>query len=223
MATPLDQWYQTLSSRRVDLVGDYAGTELFLIDGNSLLLQAFSDPLLDFQGDSFQLFHAVYTVELFLKKLLDRRCRFEVVFFDDHEFLSIPARINETDKWKFIVARPAIIRHLQKNLVETVPICQYPSILSPGFLQYLQNIGIYFVMAHDGARCDDHAKRIIRFSLRWFVSQGWNIALMNTVDFQDTKVNREHVEYSFYLSTIGYQHSAGRSSTPFFDIFSLTS
>lgn len=31
--------YQALSSRRVDLIGDYAGNELFLIEGDSLLLE----------------------------------------------------------------------------------------------------------------------------------------------------------------------------------------
>lgn len=31
--------YKDLSSRRVDLIGDYAGDELFLIEGDSLLLR----------------------------------------------------------------------------------------------------------------------------------------------------------------------------------------
>ena len=42
--------YQRLSARRVDLVGDYAGNELFLLEGDSLLLNCLSDPLLDFDG-----------------------------------------------------------------------------------------------------------------------------------------------------------------------------
>ena len=40
--------YGKLSVRRVDLVGDYAGQELFLLEGDSLLLRCFSDPDLDF-------------------------------------------------------------------------------------------------------------------------------------------------------------------------------
>lgn len=40
--------YGRLSARRVDLVGDYAGQELFLLEGDSLLLRIFSDPKLDF-------------------------------------------------------------------------------------------------------------------------------------------------------------------------------
>ena len=42
--------YGRKSARRVDLVGDYAGKELFLLDGDSLLLKCFSDPQLDFDG-----------------------------------------------------------------------------------------------------------------------------------------------------------------------------
>ena len=42
--------YGQTSSRRVDLVGDYAGKELFLLEGDSLLLHCFNDPRLDFGG-----------------------------------------------------------------------------------------------------------------------------------------------------------------------------
>ena len=42
--------YDKLLSRRLDLVGDYAGRERFLIEGDSLLLQCFSDSKIDFEG-----------------------------------------------------------------------------------------------------------------------------------------------------------------------------
>jgi hypothetical protein len=43
-------WYGRLQSRRVDLVGDYAGNEYFIIDGDSLLRHCFTDPRIDFKG-----------------------------------------------------------------------------------------------------------------------------------------------------------------------------
>ena len=49
--------YKKLLSTRVDLVGDYAGTELFLIEGDSLLLRCFDDASLDF-NPGLQLLHA---------------------------------------------------------------------------------------------------------------------------------------------------------------------
>ena len=41
-------WYKSISSRRVDLIGDYAGSEIFLVEFDSLLLQCFSNPKLNF-------------------------------------------------------------------------------------------------------------------------------------------------------------------------------
>ncbi|KAL9598464.1 MAG: hypothetical protein Q9179_003906 [Wetmoreana sp. 5 TL-2023] len=44
----LMDWYRQLPTRRVDLVGDYAGQELFIVEGDGLLLQCFDDPALNF-------------------------------------------------------------------------------------------------------------------------------------------------------------------------------
>lgn len=44
--------YNSLPARRVDLVGDYAGEELFVIEGDSILLECFQEPGLDFDGAS---------------------------------------------------------------------------------------------------------------------------------------------------------------------------
>lgn len=49
----LGDWYMSLSSTVIDLVGDYAGKELFLIEGDSLVLQCFDDSKLDFKGIYF--------------------------------------------------------------------------------------------------------------------------------------------------------------------------
>ena len=46
--------YAELPARRVDLVGDYAGSELFLVEGDSLLLKCWSDLKLDFQCKIFE-------------------------------------------------------------------------------------------------------------------------------------------------------------------------
>ena len=43
-------WYESLRPRILDLVSDYAGRELFLIEGDSLLLDCFNDERIDFEG-----------------------------------------------------------------------------------------------------------------------------------------------------------------------------
>lgn len=62
-------WYGKLPARRVDLVGDYAGQELFVVEGDGLLLRCFDDPKIDFTGMSIAL---VQTLATFLSF---RRCR----------------------------------------------------------------------------------------------------------------------------------------------------
>ena len=44
------KWYNDLNPRYVDLVSDYAGREVFLIEGDSMLLDCFADGLIDFEG-----------------------------------------------------------------------------------------------------------------------------------------------------------------------------
>jgi hypothetical protein len=46
----LEQWHNEIFEYNVNLIGDYAGNELFLIEGDSLLRHCFADSTLDFQG-----------------------------------------------------------------------------------------------------------------------------------------------------------------------------
>lgn len=46
----LSAWHQQLYPVRIDLVGDYAGQELFFIEGDSLLRLAFGDARIDMDG-----------------------------------------------------------------------------------------------------------------------------------------------------------------------------
>lgn len=43
-------WYDKLRPIFIDLVGDYAGKELFMIEGDSLLRHCFTDERIDFDG-----------------------------------------------------------------------------------------------------------------------------------------------------------------------------
>ena len=199
--------YRKLQSRRVDLVGDYAGNELFIIDGDSLLLRSFSDPRLDFDP-GFQLLHAVYNVEQVLQHLARRKCNFHVVFFRGSKTVCVPSTATKATTAKFLLARAAIIRHLQANLPATYPdikIEEFPSYASPEFGQYLSHQAPYFVMAHDGAEATqrkgkhvpvgDNSAEIqlnanrapLREMILFFIDQGYNVALLNGLEFRDTK------------------------------------
>lgn len=189
MAGGLSDWYGSLYSRTVDLVGDYAGAELFLVEGDSLLLEAFSDPHLDFKDGSFQLLHATFNVEAFLKRLVVRKCNFHVAFFDDHEDLCVPSSANEVHRAKYLLARAAIIRHLQQNVSEqAIPVHVFPTLTEPKFLEYLKDTGCYFVMCHDGTDAEAEAKAQFQWMIHFIIQRGWNIALTNGLECHDTKV-----------------------------------
>lgn len=47
-------WYDSSRPMFIDLVGDYAGKELFLVEGDSLLRECFEDNRIDFECESWQ-------------------------------------------------------------------------------------------------------------------------------------------------------------------------
>ncbi|KAK8167643.1 DEAD/DEAH box helicase-like protein [Phyllosticta citrichinensis] len=188
--------YRNVSSRRVDLVGDYAGSEPFLVAGDSLLLECFSDDLLDFQ-DGYQMLHAAWLVERFLSNLNQRKCNFDLVFFDDHEHLCIPSHTTGPAAAKYLLARAVILRHLQANLARAssdIKLLVFPSIHSSAFSAALTSSGYMFVMMNDGAAdgclCEDHErdKAILRTAIFDILDRGYNVALTNELEWRDTKV-----------------------------------
>ncbi|KAI7417662.1 P-loop containing nucleoside triphosphate hydrolase protein, partial [Hortaea werneckii] len=200
--------YRRLLSRRVDLVGDYAGDELFLIEGDSMLLRCFSDDKLDFHP-GLQLLHAVYNVEHLLSNLVRRKCNFHIVFFDSNRGLCVPPTASDEDACKYYLARSAIIRHMQATLPTSNPnvkINVFTTYDSPDFRSYLATSGPYFVMMHDGAqpekRTGKHisaedevtenspiAQRVgFRRMVLQFIGSGYNVALVNGLEWRDTKV-----------------------------------
>ncbi|KAL3468094.1 DEAD/DEAH box helicase [Aspergillus heterothallicus] len=210
-ADDLQKWFESLDSRTLDLVGDYAGDELFLIEGDSLLLQCFSDSALDF-STGLPLLHATSIVEKFLASLHRRRCVFHVVFFTDHSRVCIPAH-SSAGLWpKYLLSREVILQHLMQNLKKSssrIQIECFDNYLCPEFQQYLRVAGAYFVMCHDGTTTttkgaspipssttedDDEKstkqppKRMLRRMIQWFVSQGYNISILNSLECRDTKV-----------------------------------
>ncbi|EFR05209.1 DEAD/DEAH box helicase [Nannizzia gypsea CBS 118893] len=145
-------WYASLRSRTIDLVGDYAGGELFIIEGDSLLVHTFSDAKLDF-NPGFQLLHATYILENFLRALSQRKCRFHIVFFNEHSELCLPRNTPSSLRFRFLLAREAIIQHLQANLPASSPSIEiklFDAYRSRDFASYLFTSGAYFIMCHDG-------------------------------------------------------------------------
>ncbi|KAF7883407.1 uncharacterized protein EAF02_005327 [Botrytis sinoallii] len=168
-------WYDETRPMWIDLVGDYAGKELFLLEGDSLLRECFADERIDFQ-DGFQLLHAVYVVERFLENLVKRHCNFHIAFFEENRQLCVPPGVKSTHRARYLLARTAIRQHLHHKLPLSHPeivVNTFPSLESKEFSSYLHATPIHFVMSHDGAatakqpRSSKEEKTILR-GLIWF-------------------------------------------------------
>ncbi|KAI8846214.1 hypothetical protein BC829DRAFT_445488 [Chytridium lagenaria] len=69
----IDEWYSKVIPRYVDLIGDFGGKELFIVEGDSLLHHLF--PSLHLTS-TLHLFHIL---ETFLLSLHNRNARYELV------------------------------------------------------------------------------------------------------------------------------------------------
>ncbi|CAG8926156.1 unnamed protein product [Penicillium salamii] len=147
------EWYHRLDSRVFDLVGDFAGSELFIIEGDSLLLHCFADPKLDF-NPGLQMLHATYLVEQVIQKLRQRKCVFEIIFFAENARCCIPPTANSDLHERYLLARETIIQHLVSIGDQVSPplqVLKFQSIGSEAFTTHLSKSGVYLIMCHDGA------------------------------------------------------------------------
>lgn len=56
----ITNWYDCSRPLWIDLIGDYAGKELFLVEGDSLLRECFEDERIDFDGNPSPLLCSVW-------------------------------------------------------------------------------------------------------------------------------------------------------------------
>lgn len=214
--------YRGLFTRVIDIVGDFAGDETIILDGDSVLLRIFSDPLLDFQ-QGFQLLHEIYLVEQFLSNLKRRHCNFVLVFFDCHREVCIPYDTfisNDKDvmarkKIKYHLAREATIQHLQKNTSEKQLILhRFPSYEDETFCDFLKESGAGFFMCHDGSDLSikggtNMVKEmgnnqlpylssgravLMRKMIANFISRDYHVILINEIEFVDSRIMASALE-----------------------------
>ncbi len=153
-------------------------------------------------------------MEYFLQGLIQRKCNFQVVFFDEHKDLCVPRGVSAIKKLKYLLARAVIKRHLNINLRGSHPTLEIHSFASendPAFREYLKTSGVYFVMCHDGANPkplptgvlsqganergqaevdaqETFRKVAFRRMIGWLINESYNVALINGLEWADTKV-----------------------------------
>ncbi|CAG8615451.1 503_t:CDS:2 [Ambispora gerdemannii] len=210
----LQKWYNRTRPRYIDLVGDFGGRELFIIEGDSLLFSFFFDPkthwldLTDPTGGS-QFLGVTYLVEKFLSNLLDRHCAFYLVFFEAHKFIW-------RENSKFLVVRQAVIEHLKANANE-VTLIEFKDWWGEVWNEFLDIRQPLFVLLDDGQqntpayqKSSDQsssndvkliAKRLVCFCQAFMfscITKDVSIALLPGLLFKDSCV------FAFVFDRIGY-------------------
>ncbi|KAF4957474.1 hypothetical protein FSARC_11310 [Fusarium sarcochroum] len=183
----LQDWYSEQRPLTVDIVGDFAGRELFVIHGESLMRYCLAEAKVDFDG-GFQLLHAIHAVEKVLSELKRRDCNFDVVFFRDLEDLCVPKEVVGSPKVaKYHLTRRVLIHHLTKSNLD-FQILELDSFESEECKNYLSSHAVHFMLCDDG-RDDDTEKAIRLQHLIWkVISSGRNAALINSIAWRSSKV-----------------------------------
>ncbi|EKM57510.1 uncharacterized protein PHACADRAFT_192658 [Phanerochaete carnosa HHB-10118-sp] len=195
-----EAWYLKASrrARRMDLIGDYAGNELFIIDGDSLLELALDDPLLALgrQNEiSFQILHAIHNLEKLLNNFLRRGAVFEIIFWDEARHLTLHCGSDDFIFSSRCLARMMLIEH-SKRL--NIPVHTFASIDDKAWLKHQSVIKPMYIMINDGGAIDlEHevnltpavdVKLIQRTRIFYFISRGLTCSLLRGATFRDSKI-----------------------------------
>ncbi|KAM3510492.1 hypothetical protein MY11210_005842 [Beauveria gryllotalpidicola] len=182
-------WYQALRPLRVDLIGDFAGKELFAIHGEALLTHCISEARISYQY-GFQLLHAIHAVETFLSNLKLRGCQFHIIWFENHEQLCTPTNSSAATSGFHRLTRAILIKHLRHDLAGNKITFEFPNVKSPVFQQYTAKNSLRFFLCLDGFIFDEDkspfAKRHLAF-INQLSSRGYSVALINSFEFKSSK------------------------------------
>ncbi|CAL1698804.1 unnamed protein product [Somion occarium] len=196
-------WYSFTSRRGrvMDLIGDYGGNELFIIDGESLFQNVLDDHLLalaDEEDPSFQILHALYALECTLNDFRKRSAVFDVVFFNDTRHRTLG-----TGGHPFVLRSRSLARAILYQHLKTLDISvhSFDNTSDPRWISYLKVHRPMFALLNDGgpveatdspleAECVLQQRTLI-FDL---ISQGVSVALLEGAEFRDSKISSLVIE-----------------------------
>ncbi|CAG8433434.1 1777_t:CDS:10 [Diversispora eburnea] len=147
--TYLNEWYNNIHDKNVDLVNEFGGSELFLIEGDCLLFDFLYDGerhLLDFNEPFVggQFLALIFLIESFMDRLKQRGCKFHIVFFEAQK------EIWNFDP-KFRIAREIVFSHLKSyQNVTKIPFFNFDNWESSEFTEYLKERRPLFILLGDG-------------------------------------------------------------------------
>ncbi|KAI1767757.1 P-loop containing nucleoside triphosphate hydrolase protein [Hypoxylon sp. FL1150] len=193
----LQAWRASLSPLTVDIVGDFAGKELFAIHGESLIAHCLPAARVDYNY-GFQLLHAVHAVETFLSKLKSSGCNFHVVWFDDGKDLCIPYGTAAEHGYKYMLTRAVLMQHFARvsrqsgqPQSQSTMSYRFDSPECDSFRRYLASNPQYFFLCSDGraTHSEDHPTTLAHLSIGYrMASNGYCVAFIDEIRFNSSKV-----------------------------------
>ncbi|KAF8551588.1 P-loop containing nucleoside triphosphate hydrolase protein [Imleria badia] len=191
------EWHTTSRRARwMDLLGDYAGTEPFIIDGHSLIQLVISDPLLALgkTGDpSFQILHAFHTLERTLDQFIKRSAVFDVVFWEENRHVTLKSGVGAFEDASRSLARKLLFNHLLK--IRRVSVYVFTGLSDPKWREYQFVRKPMFALVNDGdtdqVSIDPFATQRLLFHrvfLCDLLTSGLALALLASAEFRDSKV-----------------------------------
>ncbi|KAG0695373.1 hypothetical protein DFH29DRAFT_984966 [Suillus ampliporus] len=179
-------WYApaSRSARWMDLIGDYAGAEPFDIP---YYKSCSTDPLLALAKDddpSFQIVHAIYSVECILNEFQKRSANFEIYYKQGESEFTVASRA---------LARRLLYKHIQ-SLV-SVNTHTFESLSDKNWIDYHVQTKPMFVMINDGGTLKEgvdglfaaHRMLTQRLFIFDLLASGLALAPLQGADFKDTK------------------------------------
>ncbi|KZP15488.1 P-loop containing nucleoside triphosphate hydrolase protein [Athelia psychrophila] len=195
----LDEVWYTQASRRarwINIIGDFAGSERFIIDGESLLQLVLDDHLLAIgrsDDPSFQTLHAFHSLERILGDFSSRSAVYDVVFWNDNRHLTI--KTGHPDQYLVAsrsLARCLLFQHLSKL---DLPVYTFQDISDPAWIDYQDRTKPIFVMLNDGGLRGQKSdllsenrvlsQRMFMFNL---LASGIEVSTLAGVEFHDCKI-----------------------------------
>ena len=180
----------------LNLMNEFADAEMFLIDGDSLLMELALDKNLDWIY-SGQLLHLVYLFERYLDLFVRKDGVFQIVFFKDFD-----------EVWKYqpciYLARKVIIQHLMANVSYKV-LSKFQNPWDLEFLKYIKDFVPSFMLLSDGEILSEpqdqrliskDVARIFVHHLLKVLSLEMNCAFTYGIEFGTSTLNGFHVMYS---------------------------
>ncbi|KAF8636971.1 hypothetical protein AX17_003132 [Amanita inopinata Kibby_2008] len=194
-----DLWYG-LTYRRarwMDLLGDYAGNELFILDGESLVQSVLDNPLLALGKDdcSFQILHAYFLLEQAILEFKKRSANFEIVFWQAYRHATIKTGYNDFIAASRSLARIMLYKHLLK--IDGISVHVFNDFDDREWMRYRVLKNPMFVMANDGGAYDntedldvDTAGHILtrRLFLFRLLTNGISFARLNGAEYREFKI-----------------------------------